>query len=171
MRKTILLTLLLFYNLSAFAGPPTKSLLDTCAHGKAAGGVRLDIIPFNTINETDNYWRGYTANYTEYRDKEIGYAKKGDLQGISYDNKVYALTDAKILNIAKADYLVLLKNGVVDLNQPVDWYWVTEKDQNSYICVALNRSMEKATPLIYLLSISEKPKRLYFFVGDSGLKN
>jgi hypothetical protein len=166
MKKILLMSLLFSYSLVAIAAPPTKSLLDTCVSGKSQNEVHLDVIPFDTINETDNYWRNYTANYTEYRGKEIGYAKKGNLQGISYEKKVYAVSGVNILNTTKTEYLDLQKRGLVDLNQPADWYWLTEKDNGSYICVALNRSMEKATPLIYLLSISEKPKRLYFYVGD-----
>lgn len=168
MINKILLTLLLFCNLNVYAAPPSKSLLESCAQSKAEDGIVLDIIPFDTINETDNYWHGYTANYTEFRNKEIGYAKKGNLQGVSYDNQVYAISNAKILSITKTEYQNLLKKGLVDLNQPADWYWLTEKDKSNYICIVLNRSMEKATPLIYLLSISEKPKRLYFYVGDVG---
>ena len=146
---------------------PSLELLDSCATGQSVGTIRIVEIPFLEINEMDDYAQGYTANYVTYKGKEIGAARKGDAQAVAFAGKVYVTADATLINIAKNEFAELIKHSGADLYQPADWYFAKDRDNHSYVCAALNRSMERATPVVFALSTFGNPRPLFFYVGHT----
>lgn len=169
--KKLLLFLMFFLSIPAWAAPPSGLLLDACLYGEAESDVELTEIPFTVQIEEENYLKGYTARYTVFNNSEIGFAKKGNMtkgkEGIIYNKYLYPISRAIPINVTALDYQNLRRNGDLDLNQPAIWYLVTDKNKKQYICVSFSRSMEKAPPFIYVLPISTKPKQLFFFIGKS----
>lgn len=163
MKKLLVITL--FCWTSAWAAQPAPALFASCANGTSANGVELQAVPFTEVTEEDDYSRGYTARYTVFNKAEIGYAKNGRAEGVVYNRRIYPTSKAVGVNVSAKEYRALVLRGDVTLNQPADWYLLTDKSKKKYVCIALNRSMEKAVPLMYLLPISGKPNQLFFSIG------
>lgn len=170
MTKFITTLLLSVFTSCVFAVLPTSSLLNSCATGISMDGAEIEIIPFDEINEMDNYWQGYVANYITFRGMEIGYAKKGGKQGVVLGGRVFDTSHPILLNISRGEYFNLLNKGMLDLSQPSDWYIAKENKKGQYLCIAMNRSMEQAIPLMYLISTATKDKKLIFYVGTASKK-
>jgi hypothetical protein len=163
MKKLLLLALTCA--IPACAQTPDPALFSSCAQGVSVNGIALQAIPFTEITEEDNYAHGYSARYTVFNKAEIGYAKKGDAEAAVYNKRAYPISQAASVNVPASEYKSMESRGELTLNQPADWYLLTDKSKKKYVCIALNRSMEKAIPLMYLLPISTKPGKLFFSAG------
>jgi hypothetical protein len=148
--------------LSASAGQPNAIDIAACLSGKSQGLTTVTEIRFQDLNEEDDYWKGYTATTVVFRGKAVGYAKKGEAEGLAFNGRVYPIAQATPINIPRPQFNELVKHGSVGVSQASDWYWLKGKQQ--FVCVATNRSMEKATPILFFLSTG-KHKRVYVVEG------
>ncbi len=158
---TVALTLSVF---SAIAARPNADDIAACQNGKSHGLTTVTEIPFQELSEEDDYWRGYTATTVEFKGKSIGYAKKGDAEGIAFNRRVYPIAQADPTNMPRSQFNDLVKRGSIGVIQPSDWYWLKGKQQ--FVCVVTNRSMTKAVPILFLLNTG-KDKRVYAVEGTA----
>ena len=163
--KSLLFFSLFSLSLLSYAEPPPKLVRRVCASGKLQSGVQVSSVPFEDVTEDNDYAGKYKANYSLFNGVKIGYAKNGAAAFILYDHGLYPVSKATLLYISKSEYESMIGKGDLELGQVSDWSLLTLKNKEQYLCVALNKSMEKAIPLIYLLSLSTKPHRLYFQSG------
>lgn len=148
--------------LSAIAGKPNADDIAACQNGKSHGLTTVTEIPFQELNEEDDYWKGYTATTVDFKGKSVGYAKKGEAEGLAYNGRVYLVTQATPMNIPRAQFNDLVQRGSIGVIQPSDWYWL--KGRQQFVCVVTNRSMTKAAPVLFFLNTG-KDKRVYVVEG------
>jgi len=160
--RNVLGTGLFLLAFGALAAPPSASDIAACQGGKQHGLTTVTEIPFQALNADDDYWQGYAASTVAFKGKVIGYAQKGDDQGIAYNGRVYPIARAVAMNMPRADFDDQIKRGTVGVNQPSDWYWL--KGKQAFVCIATNKSMEKAAPVLFFLSTG-KVKRVYVTLG------
>lgn len=164
MIKRLLASALILLPLFATAAQPSKSAFSACQTGASSGGAKVRSIPFNSITEDDEYWDGWTANTADFKGKTVGYARKGDAEGIAYAGRVYPLKLARLINVSRAEYADQLGRGSIGVGQPADWYWLIDKTGTRFVCVAINRAMDKGTPMAFFLSTSGRT--LFFYQGQ-----
>ena len=162
MIRNCLAAILLLCTFGALAAKPSAADIAACQNGKSQGGTTATEIPFQILTEEDDYWRGYTAITVEFKGKSIGRAKKGDDQGIAYNRRVYPISQAQLLNMSRAEFDDQVEHGSIGIDQASDWYWL--KGRQQFVCIATNRSMEKAAPILFFLSTG-KDKHVYVVVG------
>lgn len=143
---------------SAVAAPPNADDIAACLNGKSQRLTTVREIPFQSLSEEDDYWKGYTATTVNFKGNAIGYAKKGEAEGIVFKRRVYPIAQATPTNIPQAQFNDLVKRGSISVMQPSDWYWL--KGAQQFVCISTNKSMEKATPILFFLSTG-KDKRIY----------
>ena len=163
--KNLIFFCLSLLSLSSQAGTVPEIVRHVCASGESQDGVRIQPVPFQDMTEDDAYAGKYKATYSTFNGVKIGYAKKNEKASIIYGQRLYPVSKADLINVSKAEYESMIEKGVVELGQAADWSLLTSKNKEQYLCVALNKSMEKAIPLTYLLSLSTKPHHLYFQSG------
>lgn len=160
--KNCIATALALSAFSAVAAKPTADDIAACLSGKSHGHTTATEIPFQDLNEEDDYWKGYAATTVDFRGNSVGYARKGERQGIAFNRRVYPIEQATLLNMPRAEFDDQVKRGNVGVDQPSDWYWLKGKRQ--FVCVVTNRSMEKAKPILFFLSTG-KSKHVYVVEG------
>lgn len=162
--KVCLATVLLALSFSALAAQPRSSDFAACQSGMSQAHTVVTEIPFQTLTEEDDYWKGYTATTVQFKGKSVGYARKGEAQGVAFNGRVYPIAQAEVVNMPQAEFDDQLRRGSIGVIQPADWYWL--KGTQQYVCIATNRSMEKGTPALFLLSTG-KNKHLYVAWGTT----
>lgn len=162
MIKEVLTTALTLSVFSAMAARPNTDDIAACQKGKSHGLTTVTEIPFQELNEEDDYWNGYTATTVEFKGKSVGYAKKGEQEGIAFNRRVYPIAQANPTNMPRDQFNDLVKRGSIGVIQPSDWYWLKGKQQ--FVCIVTNRSMTKAVPILFFLNTG-KDKRVYVVEG------
>lgn len=162
MSKEILTAALTLSIFSAIAARPNADDIAACLNGKSHGLTTVTEIPFQELNEEDGYWNGFTATTVEFKGKSVGYARKGEAEGIAFNRRVYPIAQATPTNIPRDQFNDLVKRGSIGVIQPSDWYWLKGKQQ--FVCVVTNRSMTKAVPILFFLNTG-KDKRVYVVEG------
>jgi hypothetical protein len=153
---------LILSGLSAMAARPNADDIAACQNGKSHGRITVTDIPFQDLNEEEDYCSGYTATTVDFKGKSVGYAKKGEAEGIAFNRRVYLIAQATPTNIPRDQFNDLVKRGSIGVIQPSDWYWLKGKQQ--FVCVVTNRSMTKAAPILFFLNTG-KDKRVYVVEG------
>lgn len=150
------------FALQALAHAPNTDDLAACQSGANHGNTLATEIPFQTLSEKSDSWNGYTVTTVTFKNKSVGYASKGREQGIAFNGRVYPIKDAKLINLSQEDFNAQLERDSIGILQPADWYWLTGRQQ--FLCIATNKSMERATPILFLLSM-DRFKRVYVAAG------
>ena len=101
---------------------------------------------------------------TMSRRHAIGYTHDNAPSGLVFDRQSHLLSQAKPINVSRADFQDWLSHGALDLAQPADWFWLQDEGQRTFICVTLNRSMAQAAPLTFFLDVSAQ-RSLYFYAA------
>lgn len=162
--KRLLSFALMLVPLFSTAAPPSTAAFSACQNGASSGVVKVEPIPFNSITEDDEYWEGWTANTVDFKGRTVGYARKGDAEGIAYAGRVYPLNLARLINVSRAEYVDQVGRGSIGVAPPADWSWLTDKTGARFVCVAINRSMDKGTPMAFFLSTAGRT--LFFYQGQ-----
>lgn len=162
MIKEILTAVLTLSVFSAIAGRPSADDVSACEKGKSHGHTTVTEIPLQELNEEDDYWKGYTATTVEFKGKSVGYARKGEAEGIAFNRRVYPIAQATPTNMPRDQFNDLVERGNIGVIQPSNWYWLKGKQQ--FVCVVTNRSMTKAVPILFFLNTG-KDKRVYAVQG------
>lgn len=162
--KRLLTFALMLVPLFSTAAPPSKAAFSACQNGASSGVVKVEPMPFNSISEDDEYWEGWTANTVDFKGRTVGYARKGDAEGIAYAGRVYPLNLARLINVSRAEYVDQVRRGSIGVAPPADWSWLTDKTGTRFVCVAINRSMDKGTPMAFFLSTAGRT--LFFYQGQ-----
>lgn len=150
--------------INAWAAPPTQEELNACQAGASTGRTQVTEIPRQLLTEEEDYWRGYTATTSTFQGKTVGYARKANEEGLAFNGRVYPLKQAKLINLSREEFSDQLARGSISANQPADWYWL--KGRQQFMCIASNRSMTKATPILILLSAGKR-KQVYVALGSA----
>lgn len=147
---------------NAWAGAPSADDLAACQAGASHGRTQVSEISFQAMSEVEGYWKGYTATTVMFKGKTVGYARKDHEQGIAFNGRVYPLKQAKLINLSRGEFSDQLGRGSIGIIQPADWYWL--KGRQQFLCIATNKSMEKAIPILVLLSM-DRAKQVYVATG------
>lgn len=123
-----------FFILTQFAQAkePTDAAIRSCLSGQSISpGVELKQLANNEVSEMDDYKSGYNVTYYfEAAGKEIGYAKKKNINAIIYDGDIFPISKAIILlstHIKPYDFNPYL----------ADWSEVNDSSGH-YLCVSFN---------------------------------
>lgn len=161
-RNLLVVALLTGISAVAWAARPSAAVLRGCALGESTDGALLEPIEFSTVSLAEKFWRGQDASLAEHKGVVVGYVGEGLRQGLVYAKHVFPAVHATPMNVPAATYREWLKSGVLDLSQPADWFDIRETHGGHYLCVALNRSMSRGTPLLFVLTLSTSTQQLYF---------
>ncbi len=146
----------------AWAGAPSADDLAACQAGAAHGRTQVTEISFQAMSEEENYGKGYTATTVTFKGKAVGYARNDHEQGIAFNGRVYPLRQTKLINLSRGEFNNQLGRGSIGIIQPSDWYWL--KGRQQFLCIATNKSMERAIPIMVLLSM-DRAKKVYVAAG------
>jgi hypothetical protein len=149
---------------NAWAGVPTQDDLAACQAGTQRGRTHVTEIDRQVLSEEDDYWRGYSASTSIFRGRAVGHASKDQDEGIAFNGRVYPLKQAKLINLSREEFNDQLARGSISIQQPADWYWL--KGRQQFLCIATNKSMSKATPILILLSM-DRVKRVFVAEGTA----
>lgn len=147
----------------ALAGRPGPDDLAACQAGATRGQVRVTSIAFQAMTEDDDYWQGYAAVTVSFKGVTIGHARRDGDEAIAFNQRVYPLRQAKTIGWALTEFRHQLRHGRIGV-QPSDWYWL--EGRHRFLCVVTGRSMERARPAIFLLSVGPHPQ-LYAAEGTA----
>lgn len=163
--KNLIFFGLLTLPLSSQAVTLAESVRHVCATGESQEGVQINPVPFQDVTEDDSYAGKYKATYSMFNKTRVGYAKKEEKASIIYGIRLYPVSSATLLNTDPIEYQRMLAHGDLDLGQAADWSLLTTNQKEQYLCISLNKSMEQAAPLTYVLSLSSQPRHLFFSAG------
>ncbi|NHR07376.1 hypothetical protein HA052_19485 [Chromobacterium haemolyticum] len=110
---------------------PSGAVVKSCLASQAQSGVTVTEIPFQEINEEDDYRPGYTAEYVLFNGAKVGAATSNKGAAILYREKLYPVAKAVVLAGAKA---ALPEEIHVEL---ASWAWLKE-GRRQYLCVSDN---------------------------------
>ncbi len=162
--RNLFVVVVLLTGISAvsWAARPSAAVLRGCALGKSTDRVLLEPIEFSNVSRAEHFWRGQDATLAQHKGVVVGYVGEDIRQGLVYAKHVFPTLHATPMNVPAATYREWLKRGVLDLSQPADWFDIREARAGHYLCVALNRSMSRGTPLLFVLTLSTSTHQLYF---------
>jgi hypothetical protein len=89
---------------NAWAGAPSADDLAACQAGASHGRTQVSAISFQAMSEEEGYWKGYTATTVTFKGKTVGYARKDHEQGIAFNERVYPLKQARLINLSRGEF-------------------------------------------------------------------
>jgi hypothetical protein len=164
-RLNFFLACLLFPVLAA-ANPPNQADFEACSQGESQREVQVKLVEFANLYQDDHNRSGYAVTYAIKNKKRIGFAVKGEQQGIFYEGSVYPIDHAETINITPDEYREQLRHSGISISQPADWYLVRHAGSRRYLCIALGQLSKKSPAMVYFLSL-DKQHAVYFWVEKS----
>jgi hypothetical protein len=166
MRRLPLVLACLLGPVLAAANPPNEADFEACSRGESQREVQVEPVEFANLYQDDHSRSGYAVTYAIKSKKRIGFAVKGEQQGIFYEGRVYPIDHAETIDISPDEYREQLRHLGISFSQPADWYLVSHAGSRRYLCIALGQLSKKSPAMVYFLPL-DKQHAVYFWVEKS----